>query len=117
MFGGNPSNVTIFGESAGGHNVLSLLVSKQAKGLFHRAISQSGYTTSHSKNDAYKQQKESSTSNHTSWNIVNKILDDKSLQISKKNEIIETRKLLKSLSPEDFYSFYTNRPSYENLIF
>ena len=116
MFGGNPSNVTIFGESAGGHNVLSLLVSKQAKGLFHRAISQSGYTTSHSKNDAYKQQKESSTSNHTSWNIVNKILDDKSLQISKKNEIIETRKLLKSLSPEDFYSFYTNRPSYENLI-
>ena len=46
FFGGDPNNVTIFGESAGGHNVLSLLVSKQAKGLFHKAISQSGYTTS-----------------------------------------------------------------------
>ena len=43
-FGGDPQNITIFGESAGGHNVLSLLVSKQAKGLFHKAISMSGYT-------------------------------------------------------------------------
>ena len=34
LFGGNPDNVTIFGESAGGHNVLSLIVSKKAKGLF-----------------------------------------------------------------------------------
>ena len=45
-FGGDSENVTIFGESAGGHNVLSLLVSKKAKGLFHKAISMSGYTTS-----------------------------------------------------------------------
>ena len=45
LFGGDPSNVTIFGESAGGHNVFSLLASKEAKGLFHKAISQSGYTT------------------------------------------------------------------------
>jgi len=41
-FGGDPSRVTIFGESAGGHNVASLLVSPRAKGLFHRAIIQSG---------------------------------------------------------------------------
>lgn len=40
-FGGNPNNVTIFGESAGGQNVYSLLVSPLAKGLFHRAIAQS----------------------------------------------------------------------------
>jgi len=45
-FGGDENNITIFGESAGGHNVFSLLVAKQAKGLFHKAISQSGYTTS-----------------------------------------------------------------------
>ena len=44
-FGGDSNNVTIFGESAGGHNVLSLLVSKKAEGLFHKAISMSGYTT------------------------------------------------------------------------
>ena len=51
-FGGNPSNVTIFGESAGGHNVLSLLASPIGKGLFHKAISQSGYTLSFTKVEA-----------------------------------------------------------------
>ena len=45
-FGGDPSRVTIFGESAGGVNVFSLLLSPLAKGLFHRAISQSGFATS-----------------------------------------------------------------------
>ncbi len=41
-FGGDPGNVTIFGESAGGTNVYSLLLAPQAKGLFHRAIVESG---------------------------------------------------------------------------
>lgn len=41
-FGGDPNNVTIFGESAGGLNVMALLASPRAKGLFHRAIVQSG---------------------------------------------------------------------------
>ncbi|WP_101674444.1 carboxylesterase/lipase family protein [Alloalcanivorax mobilis] len=41
-FGGDPENVTIFGESGGGRKVLSLMASPQAAGLFHRAISQSG---------------------------------------------------------------------------
>jgi para-nitrobenzyl esterase len=47
-FGGDPSNVTIFGESAGARNVLALLVSPRAAGLFQRAISQSGGTRSSS---------------------------------------------------------------------
>jgi para-nitrobenzyl esterase len=41
-FGGDPANVTIFGESAGGRNVVSLLLSPRARGLFHRAVVQSG---------------------------------------------------------------------------
>ncbi len=41
-FGGDARNVTIFGESAGARNVYSLMLSPPAKGLFHRAISQSG---------------------------------------------------------------------------
>lgn len=41
-FGGDARNVTIFGESAGGVNVYSLMMSPCAKGLFHRAIVQSG---------------------------------------------------------------------------
>ena len=41
-FGGDPNNVTIFGFSAGGVSVHSLLASPQARGLFHKAIAQSG---------------------------------------------------------------------------
>jgi para-nitrobenzyl esterase len=41
-FGGNPDNVTIFGESAGAMSVGMLLAMPRARGLFHRAILQSG---------------------------------------------------------------------------
>ena len=41
-FGGDPRNVTIFGESAGGMSVTTLLGTPAARGLFHRAIAQSG---------------------------------------------------------------------------
>ncbi|MBN1570878.1 MAG: carboxylesterase family protein [Acidobacteria bacterium] len=41
-FGGNPKNVTIFGQSGGGNKVSCLIASPIAKGLFHRGILQSG---------------------------------------------------------------------------
>jgi para-nitrobenzyl esterase len=41
-FGGDPNNVTIFGFSAGGVSVHSLLASPMARGLFHKAIAESG---------------------------------------------------------------------------
>jgi para-nitrobenzyl esterase len=41
-FGGDPANVTVFGESAGGRNVCSLLLSPLSGSLFQRAIAQSG---------------------------------------------------------------------------
>ena len=42
LFGGDPDNITIFGESAGGQSVLILLAIPSARSLFHRAIVQSG---------------------------------------------------------------------------
>jgi para-nitrobenzyl esterase len=41
VFGGDPDNVTIFGESAGAHAVATLLAVPEAKGLFAQAISES----------------------------------------------------------------------------
>ncbi|MGK0224431.1 MAG: para-nitrobenzyl esterase [Limisphaerales bacterium] len=41
-FGGDPKNVTIFGESAGGHSVGQLMASPLSQDLFHKAIAQSG---------------------------------------------------------------------------
>ena len=116
VFGGDPRNITIFGESAGGHNVLSLLVSKQAKGLFHKAISMSGYTESISIEDAYKQKNQSPTSNYSSWEVVKKIINDqpyKNEQDKYNNE--KLRNLLYSLSGKEFYQYYAERESFEEL--
>ena len=116
LFGGDPDNVTIFGESAGGHNVLSLLASQQAKGLFHKAISQSGYTTSIDVNAAYKQDKNTPTSNHTTFNIVNRILKQKSINNDQETiDKSELRAMLLDLKSEEFFSYYADRPSYEEI--
>ena len=45
-FGGDPGQVTVFGESSGGASVTTLLTSPRAAGLFHRAIAQSPPATS-----------------------------------------------------------------------
>ena len=47
-FGGDPDNVTIFGESAGGFSVATLLGTPAASGLFRRAVVQSGGMHTHS---------------------------------------------------------------------
>jgi len=116
LFGGDSENITIFGESAGGHNVLSLLVSKHAKGLFDKAISMSGYTTTISPQAAYKQEKKSNTSKHSSWEIVNEIIKHKSYK-KEQNDFSnqEIRDILYGLSAEEFYKFYSERESYEEI--
>ena len=116
LFGGDPNNVTIFGESAGGHNVYSLIASKEAKGLFHKAISMSGYTTSVSREDAFKPSKNSFIFNHSSSNIVNKILENQiKSNPNKKFSNNEIRNILLNLSTEDFFQHYSERKSYEEI--
>ena len=74
-FGGDKNNVTIFGESAGGHNVFALLSSPLARGLFHKAISQSGATNTFDLKEASKffDNKESSLLT-SSKEVVSKLL-------------------------------------------
>ena len=116
LFGGDSNNITIFGESAGGHNVLSLLVSKRAEGLFHRAISMSGYTTSVTTQNAYKQDKNSFSSNHASWEIVNKIIEDTpNKKTQSEYDPNDLRKILLNLSGKEFYKYYENRNTYEEI--
>jgi para-nitrobenzyl esterase len=53
-FGGDPGNVTITGESGGAMDVLSLLTTPQASGLFHRAVVQSGLALTRSTAEAWQ---------------------------------------------------------------
>ncbi len=115
-FGGNSRNITIFGESAGGHNVLSLLVSHKASGLFHKAISMSGYTESISLEEAFRQKKESSTSNYSTWEVVNKIIGNQSQKKSQDQySVKELRHTLYSLSGKEFYQYYSERENFEEI--
>ncbi|MFL2703240.1 MAG: carboxylesterase family protein [Gammaproteobacteria bacterium] len=108
FFGGDPNNITIFGESAGGHNVLSLIVAPQAKGLFHKAISQSGYTTSVSKKHAYINHIDNPTFNHTSNEVVKRLIPN-----SEKISLRELNKELYSLTAKEFFSDYYDKSNLE----
>jgi para-nitrobenzyl esterase len=108
LFGGDSNNITIFGESAGGHNVLSLMVAPQAKGLFHKAISQSGYTTSVSTKQAYLIEKTSPIFDHTSNEVVKRlIVNYKDLSSE------DLYKKLKGLSTERFFNEYSDKSNLE----
>ena len=108
FFGGDPNNITIFGESAGGHNVLSLLVAPQAKGLFHKAITQSGYTTSVSKKHAYINHVDDPTFNHTSNEVVKRLIPN-----SEKISLKQLNKELYSLTTKEFFSDYSDKSNLE----
>ena len=108
LFGGDSNNITIFGESAGGHNVLSLMVSPQAKGLFNKAISQSGYTTSASTGEAFAIDETHPTFNHTSNEVVKRLIGNHESLSSE-----DLYKRLLGLSAEEFFSEYSDKSNLE----
>jgi para-nitrobenzyl esterase len=110
-FGGDAQNVTIFGESAGGHNVLALLASPMAKGLFHKAISQSGYTTSSSKQDAYNEMGQNPLIERGAWQISEQLSKDIELDGGSK----QMRNLLKNVDARALVALYYNGEGVDNL--
>ena len=115
QFGGDPDNVTVFGESAGGFNTLAMMASPLAEGLFHRAIVQSGgfdVTPLDTARNAANQ------GGHTfsSAEILSKLLvadgrvSDESVAHEYAQDMSRTdlRQYLYSKKPDEFYAVFRN---------
>jgi para-nitrobenzyl esterase len=108
-FGGDAANVTVFGESAGAHNVYALLASPLAKGLFHRAIAQSGYTGTSSLASAYNLDGTDTFVTRGAWQITQKLLAQ---QGTDESDITDEalRERLKSSDAREFIALYNDKP-------
>lgn len=120
QFGGDPENVTIFGESAGGFDVLSMMASPYAKGLYHKAIVQSGALNLVPMSEAENYvDSDEPGSPWSSREVINKLLIVDGLAADRdaaktyqnsmsKNEI---REYLFNKSTYDFFSVFTSTQS------
>ena len=108
-FGGDAENVTIFGESAGAHNVYALLASPLAEGLFHRAIAQSGYTVTSSLESAYNLDGADSFVTRGGWQISQRLLAQ---QGTSESDLAgkTMRERLKSFDAREFIALYNDKP-------
>jgi para-nitrobenzyl esterase len=117
QFGGNPNNVTVYGESAGGFNTLSMMASPLAKGLFHRAISQSGGLDIHSVERA-ENYKDAAEPGHkfSSKEVVNLALIQRGLaadrEAAKRHQdgmnADELEKFMRSLNAKEIIDLYSS---------
>ena len=114
-FGGDVNNVTIYGESAGGHNVTALYASPLASGLFHKAIVQSGIVSHSKTEDAEAYYPEDGTSGITSSKeVINRLLvneekaDDleEAKELQNNMSLEETETYLRSATPEELLTAY-----------
>ncbi len=93
-FGGDPDNVTIFGESAGGRNVYSMLASPLTEGLFHKAIAQSPTAQSYSPQQAYNADMQFPNLDRGSWEVLRELGMDNGAVASKELRELPLQALL-----------------------
>ncbi|KAJ8687538.1 hypothetical protein QAD02_023332 [Eretmocerus hayati] len=95
-FGGDPTNVTIFGESSGGAAVNYLCLSPRTKGLFHKAASQSGSalnpwaSTPHPRQFAFRICKLLGKETEDPWEVVEFLRSIHPLDLAKMQEKMRT---------------------------
>jgi para-nitrobenzyl esterase len=99
-FGGDPQNVTIFGESAGARDVITLLVVPQARGLFQRAIAESGSVRIQ---DA--RQAEAFVADGGHQNSSNEVLARLLIADGKAKDVAGARAVLASMQPADIATY------------
>ncbi len=110
-FGGDPGNVTVFGESAGGTNALALLIAPQASGLFHRMIIQSlGFGFARQDEPAALRATERAL--HLALQRSGRAADaDSAARVAASLSSAEQAAMLRELDPWDLYSTYERAAS------
>ncbi len=107
-FGGDPENITIFGQSAGASSVLHLLTQPHAEGLFHKAISQSGVFSSNSPTEANDELSREILSklkvDYGDLDALQKLSIEKITQVMKKLGDMMSGKMLTPIQDGDIYT-------------
>jgi para-nitrobenzyl esterase len=105
-FGGNPQNITIWGESAGGVNVATLLGAPMARGKFHKAIIQSGAFSVHTLQEAeYGPAREADRRGHAAREAVARMAADRSVDTTAMPEA-ELARWLRAQAPATVFDAF-----------